>query len=548
MENCSNSHLLIDDTTYGYDLKKLLWKQQYHQPAFNEMIALTLKLLNIDFQHCEEKDLKIFFTENEIKLFEDTKPIQKIDNKEVLARWFDVMLTLNKKHIKAYIKKAYKSYIDVYEATTEIHYLIRSLALVKYAKSYFNDLYEEIFEKAKFAFIECTSAYYQQLIIIELLSIYGQNRCQVEFNEYIDQKILHYITIKDFRSARFCIRSLQLIGTLDRNQCNIEMAENYEAEGDLYVSEMQPNTYYPTISAVYLKGFRLIASAHGCQELHNRLQRKVAKFQLEDFRTIQAAGVRLIPEIDMASIHKNVLELNLSTSSLAYQALIELPMISNSAVEQLAKSDRESAMGLSRFFSEQIKISKKGAQVASEDINQSHFSNARTYLRERLMAYIYFVKGNLDSYIDMNYAMVAKLLIESKSPFVPEDRLHIYSLGITAGFQNDFVTAAHLLIPQLENSLRHLAVSNDIIVTTYDKRFHLENLLGGLIAKVRPLGNDDIIEELDSFLVNNSNVNFRNEVLHGLLETTLVHKYGLYAWWLCLKLILKTKLIFPNIK
>ncbi|MFC3161608.1 hypothetical protein ACFOEQ_27085 [Chryseobacterium arachidis] len=80
----------------------------------------------------------------------------------------------------------------------------------------------------------------------------------------------------------------------------------------------------------------------------------------------------------------------------------------------------------------------------------------------------------MDSYIDMNYAMVAKLLIESKSPFVPEDRLHIYSLGITAGFQNDFVTAAHLLIPQLENSLRHLAVSNDIIVTTYDKRFHLE--------------------------------------------------------------------------
>ncbi|WP_313187166.1 hypothetical protein [Sphingobacterium siyangense] len=164
------------------------------------------------------------------------------------------------------------------------------------------------------------------------------------------------------------------------------------------------------------------------------------------------------------------------------------------------------------------------------------------------MAYIYFVKGNLDSYIYMNYAMVAKLLIESKSPFVPEDRLHIYNLGITAGFQNDFVTAALLLIPQLENSLRHLAVSNDIIVTTYEKRFNLENLLGGLIAKVRPLANDDIIEELDSFLVNNSNVNFRNELLDGLMETTLVHKYGLYAWWLCLKLILQTKLIFPAIK
>ena len=69
MENCSNSQLLIDDTAYGYDLKKLLWKQQYHQPAYKEMIALTLKLLNIDFQHYEAKDLKTYFTENEIKLF-----------------------------------------------------------------------------------------------------------------------------------------------------------------------------------------------------------------------------------------------------------------------------------------------------------------------------------------------------------------------------------------------------------------------------------------------------------------------------------------------
>ncbi|EFK36166.1 Uncharacterised protein [Chryseobacterium gleum] len=548
MENSKNSQLVIEDNTYGYELKKLLWKHQYHYPAYKEMIELILKLINIDFQKCEVKDLNLYFTENEKKLFQDTKPIQGIKNKEVLARWFDVMLTLNKKNIRAYIKLAHESYMEVYAATSEIYYMIRSLALVKYAKSFFNDEFEEIFEKVKYTFIECSSAYYQQLILIELSSIYGQNKCQDEFSEYIELKINHFGKTKDFRSARFCIRSLQLIGILDKNQCNIRMAENYEAEGDQYVSEMEPNTYYPTISAVYLKGFRLIASTNGCQELHNRLQRKVAKLQLEDFRTIQAGGIRLIPEIDMASIHNNVLKLNLSTSSLAYHTLLELPMISNSIVEELAKSDRKSAMGLASFFSEQVKISQKGAQVASEDIAESYSSNARTYLREKLMAYIYFVKGTLDGYIDMNHAMVTRLLIESKSPFVPEDRLHIYSLGITAGFQNDFVTAAHLLIPQLENSLRHLAATNDIIVTTYEKRFHLENLLGGLIAKIRPLANDDIIEELDSFLVHNSNVNFRNELLHGLMETTLVHKYGLYAWWLCLKLILQTKLHFPGIK
>jgi len=330
------------------------------------------------------------------------------------------------------------------------------------------------------------------------------------------------------------------------------MAENYEAQGDQYVSEMQPNTYYPTISAVYLKGFRLVASATGCTELRDRLERKVSELQVEDFRTLQAGGVRMIPEIDLEEIHKNVLKMNLRSSSLAYHTLLDLPIIPKSAVDavdKMAESDKDSNKGLGRFFSEQVKINKKGAQVAFQDISDSYASNARTYMREKLMAYIYFIKGTLDGYIDMNEAMVTKLLIDAKSPFVPEDRMHNYSLGLTAGFRNEFVTAAHLLIPQLENSLRHLAVTNGIIVTTYEKRFQHENLLGGLIkTKLVPLANDDILDELDSFLVDNNNVNFRNELLHGLMETALVHKYGQYVWWLCLKMIVQTKFIFPGAK
>lgn len=548
MGNSADSALLIKDNIYGFDLKQLLWKQQYDQSEHREMLTVILKLIKVDLQHCEEKDLKAHFTEDEIQVFKDAAPIKGIENKEVLARWFDVMLTLNKKNIKVYINLVHQAYMQVYLANKEVNYLVRAIALVKYAKTFFKDQLEEILDQVKKSLFDCTSAYYQQLILIELKSVYGQSKCQTEFTEFLDGKIEHFLSIKDFRSARFCIRSLNLIGILNKDQCNIRMAENYEAEGDQHVSEMQPNTYYPTISAVYLKGFRLIASASGCLELHNRLERKVAALQLEDFRTLQAGGVRMIPEIDLDAIHKNVLELNLHTSSLAYHTLLDLPLISNSAIEEMARYDRESAMGLERFFSKQVKITKKGAQVASQDIADSYASNARTYMREKLMAYIYFIKGTLDGYIDMSHTMVTRLLIDAKSPFVPEDRLHIYSLGLTAGFQNDFVTAAHLLIPQLENSLRHLAVTNGIIVTTYEKRFQLENLLGGLITKVRPLANDDIMEELDSFLVHNSNVNFRNELLHGLVETTLVHKYGQYAWWLCLKMILQTKLIFPGIK
>ncbi|PWN72148.1 hypothetical protein C1631_005985 [Chryseobacterium phosphatilyticum] len=148
----------------------------------------------------------MYFTENEIDLLGDKNTINRIENKEVLARWFDVMLTLNKKNIKVYINSVHEAYMMVYSANNEMHYIIRSIALVKYAKNFFKNEFEVIFDKVKKVFFECTSAYYQQLILIELISIYGETRCQVEFNEYIEQKINHFSTNKDFRSARFCIR------------------------------------------------------------------------------------------------------------------------------------------------------------------------------------------------------------------------------------------------------------------------------------------------------------------------------------------------------
>lgn len=99
---------------------------------------------------------------------------------------------------------------------------------------------------------------------------------------------------------------------------------------------------------------------------------------------------------------------------------------------------------------------------------------------------------------------------------------------------------AHLLIPQLENSLRHLAVTNDIIVTTYEKRFQLENLLGGLISKIRQWLQMTLSKNWKVFLsIIVISILGTSCYIHGLLETTLVHKYGLYAWWLCLKMILQ---------
>ncbi len=50
-----------------------------------------------------------------------------------------------------------------------------------------------------------------------------------------------------------------------------------------------------------------------------------------------------------------------------------------------------------------------------------------------------------------------------------------------------------------------------------------------------------ITYELGGFIVKSA----RHVLLYGLMEATFVRKYGLYSWWLCSKLILQTKSIFP---
>ena len=42
------------------------------------------------------------------------------------------------------------------------------------------------------------------------------------------------------------------------------------------------------------------------------------------------------------------------------------------------------------------------------------------------------------------------------SPFVPQDRTYLFAMGFTRFLNGDFASALHILVPQLENSLRHV--------------------------------------------------------------------------------------------
>ena len=126
------------------------------------------------------------------------------------------------------------------------------------------------------------------------------------------------------------------------------------------------------------------------------------------------------------------------------------------------------------------------------------------------------------------------------SGFVPQGREVNFARGLNAGMHGDFVTALHLLIPQLENSLRHILKENGentIFVNRkgFDEERDLDDLLR--LSKTKELFDEDICFSLRALLLHRFGPNLRNLLSHGLLDPAAASSpQGIYVWWMALQL------------
>jgi hypothetical protein len=127
-------------------------------------------------------------------------------------------------------------------------------------------------------------------------------------------------------------------------------------------------------------------------------------------------------------------------------------------------------------------------------------------------------------------------------PFVPADRAEFFARGLHAGFYGDFLEASHLLIPQVENSLRTLLSLTGTIVYGQTSRgiqdfMHLNDVLSH--PELARVLNEDFVFDLTGLLVDRFGGNFRNELSHGLLGPSAAGGIqAAYVWWMTLRLVL----------
>jgi len=132
----------------------------------------------------------------------------------------------------------------------------------------------------------------------------------------------------------------------------------------------------------------------------------------------------------------------------------------------------------------------------------------------------------------------------SRSPVVPPDRIQLVAKALYLGYDNDFVGALHLLVPQIENLVRYHLNQNGEKTTNIDiNGIENENGLSTLMAnsKVEEIFGADLAFELSAIFCDPFGPNLRNELAHGLVgyeESQNI--YSIYAWWLMFRLVFNT--------
>lgn len=134
------------------------------------------------------------------------------------------------------------------------------------------------------------------------------------------------------------------------------------------------------------------------------------------------------------------------------------------------------------------------------------------------------------------------------NPFIPPGRELIYARGLHAGLVGDYLVAAHLLIPQIENSFRYILQQRGVITSGIDTNLiQDEYTLEKIIYKdeLKDIFGDDIIFDLKGLLVKRAGSNSRNLTAHGLMTHDEFYSARMiYLWWLILRLWCLPKLDF----
>lgn len=524
----------IPEDIYSSEIKKFLFKnlKENKPSALNNLFGL----LNRELSDNSLKKLKL--EKEEISSLENL--LAQVNNKEIIAVWNDYkFLCTNEKNISD-IQLAVELYIDVYRKTEEVEYLNRALKIIKKTKSIFKNRIKHISEYS-IEEIKNAKSSHSKVILTKNSIFLDPNLFLEELKEHFRSLCNESFDSKSFSNAKNYIEALLIIRYFTKEEYKIQLALCLEAKADHFNTEKEENTYYPNILQTYTDSMKELKGIKVSSKIRKRLEGKIKNEQRLYYKALEKVGIRTKNNLKRGIVK----DLGVEGFNSGYNFLLSLPIIQN-------RTPKSKEKFLSRFFKEYVHISNKGTVmgITDEETYNSHFQ--QNEIRNNLISIIREVKFIMDLEKIISKELIYSLIEKSKSKFIPPHRIYLFAEGLYQGFKNNFIVSSHILLPQIENSLKQIIEQNGRNTTRLADEIQYDNTLGSILKidktekekMLNGICEEDLLIELNNFLIDGNSINFRNQVSHGLMDPLSIDYYGIYLWWLTLKLVTQTEKYF----
>lgn len=324
----------------------------------------------------------------------------------------------------------------------------------------------------------------------------------------------------------------------DTNQersASLSYAETYVKEAEDKINQTSPS--YLAASHFLIKAIEALTNIGGNQTRIEQIHKTLLDYEQKSTTELQSFS----QHIDISDIAGQVMQ-QVKGKEL-HEALFTLAFLFKStSVSQIKEEIQEKiSNNVLRILYPPVYQNETGKVIGNNpSLEDEMYTVAAIYQKGQVEAVIEPARYqiNLEHYVKVSdfYEIVIN------NPFVPRGREEIYARGLHAGLIGDFLVAAHLLIPQIEHSLRCLVKRRGNITSWLDKGIQDEYIMSVLFDKheadLQAIFGEDITFDLIGLLNRKGfGSNLRNLMAHGLISVNSFYTPSVvYLWWLTLQL------------
>lgn len=342
-------------------------------------------------------------------------------------------------------------------------------------------------------------------------------------------------------------------------EMTVAVAEGWVKEAIARITSESPS--HSVATSFYENAIQTYRSIPRAERTTHSVDERIAELRthLTDSgeRSLEEMGLIRTPGIDITQIVENARKS--VTGKSAQEALLAFANLHRGAdVEELRGTvlERMRQHPLQSLFASTVVsrdgrvIAKRPAMSLGRELTEEHEINIRAeMIRDYGIMVGILVQGDI-------WPALEVLLLEHRlreadfidlarhSPIVPKERVGLFGKALFAGYERDFVTALHLLIPQIEHLVRvHLKQTGAKTANLDKDGIENENGMSTLmdLPESEQVFGKDLAFELKSLFCDSFGPNLRNELAHGLLDEDACHSpFAIYAWWLALRLTFNT--------